>query len=247
MSIDLNCDLGESFGAYKIGNDEDVIKYVDRVNIACGFHAGDPIVMDKTVMLAKNHGVKVGAHPSYRDLVGFGRRFIDASVKEIENDIIYQIGALHAFCVKHSVKMDHVKPHGALYNYATLNFEVALAIAKGIKAFDHNLKMVVLCNSEMEKAAEKVGLNYLKEAFADRHYDQNGKLVSRKIAGSVIEDVDLIVERVKYMILEGVVETVDGKIINLKPDTICVHGDNEKALNITKKLKDLLKEINKNS
>lgn len=242
MNIDLNCDLGESFGAYKIGNDEEVIKYVDRVNIACGFHAGDPIVMDKTVSLAKKYNVKVGAHPSYRDLVGFGRRFIDASPKEIEGDVLYQIAALNGFCVKHSVKMDHVKPHGALYNYAAVNLEVALAIANAIKSFDPNLKMVVLYNSEMVKAAEKVGLSYLQEAFADRHYDEEGKLVSRRIKGSVIEDEEFIVKRVVRMIFDGVVETIDGKVINIKPDTICVHGDNEKALSITKRLSEILRE-----
>lgn len=242
MNIDLNCDLGESFGAYKIGNDEEVIKYVDRVNIACGFHAGDPIVMDKTVSLAKEYNVKIGAHPSYRDLFGFGRRFIDASPKEIEGDVLYQIAALNGFCVKHSVKMDHVKPHGALYNYAAVNLEVALAIANAIKSFDPNLKMVVLYNSEMVKAAEKVGLSYLQEAFADRHYDEEGKLVSRKIKGSVIEDEELIVKRVLRMIFDGVVETIDGKVINIKPDTICVHGDNEKALSITRRLSEILRE-----
>ncbi|MGB9730597.1 5-oxoprolinase subunit PxpA [Calditerrivibrio nitroreducens] len=242
MSIELNCDLGESFGAYKIGNDEELIKYVDRVNIACGFHAGDPIVMDKTVSLAKEYNVKVGAHPSYRDLVGFGRRFLDASTKEIENDIIYQIGALHAFCLKHSIPLDHVKPHGALYNRAAVDFDTAMAIARGIKAFDRNLKMVVLCNSEMVRAAEMVGLKYLQEAFADRHYDDDGKLVSRKYSGAVIGDLNIILTRVKRMINDGVVESINGKEVKLNPDTICVHGDNEKALEITKNLHLLMKE-----
>ncbi|ADR18296.1 5-oxoprolinase subunit PxpA [Calditerrivibrio nitroreducens] len=246
MSIDLNCDLGESFGAYKIGNDEEVIKFVDRVNIACGFHAGDPIVMDKTVSLAKDYNVKVGAHPSYRDFVGFGRRFLDASPKEIENDIIYQIGALHAFCLKHSIQLDHVKPHGALYNRAAVDFDTAMAVARGIKAFDRNLKMVVLCNSEMVRAAEMAGLTYLKEAFADRHYDDNGRLVSRKVNGAVIDDLNLILSRVKRMITDGMVESITGKVIKLNPDTICVHGDNEKALEIAKNLNLLLKEY-KNS
>lgn len=245
MSIDLNCDLGESFGAYKIGNDEEVIKFVDRVNIACGFHAGDPIVMDKTVSLAKDYNVKVGAHPSYRDFVGFGRRFLDASPKEIENDIIYQIGALHAFCLKHSIQLDHVKPHGALYNRAAVDFDTAMAVARGIKAFDRNLKMVVLCNSEMVRAAEMVGLTYLQEAFADRHYDDDGKLVSRKYSGAVIDDLNIILTRVKRMINDGVVESINGKEIKLNPDTICVHGDNKKALEITKNLSLLIKE-NKN-
>ncbi len=242
MLIDLNCDLGESFGSYKIGNDEEVIKYVDRVNIACGFHAGDPLVMDKTVMLAKRYNVKIGAHPSYRDLVGFGRRFLDASPKEIEGDVLYQIAALNGFCVKHSVRMDHVKPHGALYNYAAVNFDTALAIANAIKSFDPNLKMVVLYNSEMVKAAEEVGLSYLQEAFADRHYDEHGKLVSRKIKGAVIEDEEIIVKRVVRMVFEGVVETIEGKTLNIKPDTICVHGDNEKALSIARRLCEIFRE-----
>ncbi|MCX8084265.1 MAG: LamB/YcsF family protein [Calditerrivibrio sp.] len=243
MPVDLNCDLGESFGAYKMGNDEEVIKYVDRVNVACGFHAGDPQVMDVTVALAKEYGVKVGAHPSYRDLVGFGRRFLDATPKEVEADILYQISALAGFCAKHGVKMDHVKPHGALYNHAAIDYGTALAIAKGVKSFDPSLKMVVLFNSEMVRACEDVGLGYLQEAFADRQYDINGRLVSRKVPNAVIEDVEVIKRRVEMMIKEHVVETIDHKIIQINPDTICVHGDNENAITITKELKILIKQI----
>ncbi len=244
MKIDLNCDLGESFGAYKIGNDEEVIRYVHRVNIACGFHAGDPVVMDRTVQLAKENGVIVGAHPGYRDLAGFGRRFLAMSVHEIENEVLYQIGALAAFCAKHNVKMDHVKPHGALYNYAADNYEVARAIAKAIKDFDPSLKMIVLYNSEMEKAAEDTGLNYLREAFADRHYDAKGRLVSRSVKGSVITDIDIIKNRVRAMIMGGMLESFDGTPVKVKPDTICVHGDNAHALEVAKALKELIDNLN---
>lgn len=244
MKTDLNCDLGESFGMYKIGNDEEVIKYVHRVNIACGFHAGDPIVMDKTVQLAKENGVIVGAHPGYRDLPGFGRRFLAMSIQEIESEVLYQIGALAAFCFKHNVKMDHVKPHGALYNYAADNYDVAKAIAKAIKQFDPKIKMIVLYNSEMERAAEDVGISYLREAFADRHYDVKGRLVSRSVKGSVITNIDTIKHRVRAMITHGMVESFDGSPITLKPDTICVHGDNVHALEVAKALRELIDTLN---
>lgn len=242
MSITLNADFGESFGNYKLGNDEELIKYVDLVNIACGFHAGDPLVMDRSVEIARMYGVKVGAHPGYPDLVGFGRRRLLASPKEIEADVIYQIASLNGFCKKHGVEMYHVKPHGALYNYASINYEVAFAIAKAVKYFNDRLFLMGLAGSELIKAAKDIGLKYLSEGFADRHYDENGKLVSRDVAGAVIHDIDEIKNRVELIILSKKIKSIAGKEIDIFVDSICVHGDNPNSVGIAKELKELLKK-----
>ncbi|MCA1933539.1 MAG: LamB/YcsF family protein [Calditerrivibrio sp.] len=246
MYISLNADFGESFGIYKLGNDDELIKYVDLVNIACGFHAGDPLVMDSSVEMAKRYGVKVGAHPGYPDLVGFGRRKILASPKEVESDVIYQIASLNGFCKKYGIEMYHVKPHGALYNYASVNYDVAFAIAKAVKYFDGRLLLMGLAGSELIRAAKDIGLNYLSEGFADRHYDRNGKLVDRSVDGSVIHDIDTIKRRVESMILYRKIESIDGEEIDISLDSICVHGDNVNAINIAKSLKELLKKQYKN-
>lgn len=236
-TIDLNCDMGESFGAYKLGADDQVIKNISSTNIACGFHAGDPQIMDYTVKLAKEHGVAVGAHPGFRDLNGFGRRKIDMNPKELQNELVYQIGALQGFCQANGIKVVHVKAHGALYNMACVQKDLALAIARAIKAVDPGLIFVVFPFSEMEKAGQKEGLTTARESFADRAYNSDGMLVSRKEKGAVIHDPAVVVERVLRMVTEGKVRTSSGEDLAINPDTICVHGDNPEAIALTSQIK----------
>ncbi len=236
-SIDLNCDMGESFGVYKLGADDQVIKNISSANIACGFHAGDPQIMDFTVKLAKENGVAVGAHPGFDDLSGFGRRKIDVDLKELENDLIYQIGALQGFCKANGVKMVHVKAHGALNNMASVQKDLALTIARATKAVDPGLIFVVLPFSEMEKAGQEEGLTIARESFADRAYTSDGMLVSRKEKGAVIHDPGEVVERVLRMVTEGKVRTFSGEDLTINPDTICVHGDNPEAVALTSQIK----------
>ncbi len=243
MKIDLNCDLGESFGNYKIGMDEEVIKFISSANIACGFHASDPLVMAKTVLLAKEQGVSIGAHPGYPDLVGFGRRNMNVSPEELKAMVQYQIGALNAFCKANGVKMNHVKPHGAMYNMAAKDERLALAIAAGIAEVDDSLILLGLSGSELLKAANQVGLKCANEVFADRAYEEDGSLVARTKAGAVITNEEDVLERVIKMIKEQKVKAITGKEIEIKPDSICVHGDNPKALNFVRVIRDrLIKE-----
>ena len=243
MKIDLNCDLGESFGNYKIGMDEEVIKYISSANIACGFHASDPLVMAKTVSLAKENGVSIGAHPGYPDLVGFGRRNMNVAPEELKAMVQYQIGALNAFCKAAGVKMNHVKPHGAMYNMAAKDEKLALAIAEGIAEVDDSLILLGLSGSQLLKAAATVGLKCANEVFADRAYEEDGFLVARTKAGAVITNEEEVIERVIKMIKEHKVKAISGKEIEIKPDSICVHGDNPKALNFVKVIRErLIKE-----
>ena len=244
MKIDLNCDLGESFGNYKIGMDEEVIKFISSANIACGFHASDPLVMEKTVMLAKENGVQVGAHPGFPDLVGFGRRNMNVSPAELKAMVMYQVGALAAFCKARDIKMNHVKPHGAMYNMAAKDIKLALAIAEGIAQVDDSLILLGLSGSQLLKAAQEVGLKSAAEVFADRAYEEDGSLVARTKAGAVIADENEVIERVIKMIKLGKVQTITGKEIEIKPDSICVHGDNPKALNFVKLIRQRLTQEN---
>ncbi len=244
MKIDLNCDLGESFGNYKIGMDEEVIKFISSANIACGFHASDPLVMEKTVALAKENGVKVGAHPGFPDLAGFGRRNINVSPAELKAMVMYQVGALAAFCKAKGVKMNHVKPHGAMYNMAAKDIKLALAIAEGIAQVDDSLILLGLSGSQLLKAAQEVGLKSAAEVFADRAYEEDGSLAARTKAGAVIADENEVIERVIKMIKLGKVQTITGKEIEIKPDSICVHGDNPKALNFVKLIRQRLTQEN---
>ncbi len=241
-SIDLNCDMGESFGVYKLGLDEEIIKYISSVNIACGFHAGDPQVMNSTVRLAKAHGVWVGAHPGFNDLIGFGRRNIDISPEDLVNEIIYQIGAIKGFCHANGVELAHVKPHGALNNTASVNEQLASAIVKGIKLVDPALTFIALAGSKMEQVGTAAGLTVAREAFADRAYNADGTLVSRKEAGAVLHDRKAITERVVRMVTEGKVKTKEGKDLEINPDTICVHGDNPEAVELVKNIKRVLND-----
>lgn len=240
MKIDLNCDLGESFGNYKIGMDEEVIKFISSANIACGFHASDPLVMAKTVELAKENRVKVGAHPGFPDLVGFGRRNINVSPSELKNMVQYQIGALNAFCIANGVKMNHVKPHGAMYNMAAKDVNLATSIAEGIAEVDSSLILLGLSGSHLINAAKQVGLKTAAEVFADRAYEEDGSLVARTKPGAVITNEDEVIERVIGMIKSGCVKSITGKEIPIQPDSICVHGDNPKALNFVKMIRERL-------
>jgi UPF0271 protein len=195
------------------------------VNVACGFHASDPSTMRRTVKLAKEWNVAVGAHPSFPDRVGFGRREMSASPAEIRDDVIYQLGALLAFCKAEGVPLRHVKPHGALYNLAARDIEAATAIAAAVRSVDPSLYLVGLCGSAMVAAARETGLKFFPEAFADRGYRKDGRLVSRKEHGAVLDDPEVVAERVVRMVRDGEVTTVDGTGISIHPKTVCVHGD----------------------
>lgn len=234
MKIDLNCDLGESFGNYKIGMDEEVIKYISSANIACGFHASDPLVMEKTVALAKENGVKVGAHPGFPDLAGFGRRNMNVSPKELKAMVIYQIGALNAFCKANEIKMNHVKPHGAMYNMAAKDERLALAIAEAVAHVDDSLVLVGLSGSELLKAAKRVGIKCASEVFADRVYEDDGSLVPRTKIGAVITNEEEASDRAVQMIKFGKVKSISGKEIPITADTICIHGDTPQALHLAR-------------
>lgn len=240
--VDLNCDMGESFGAYKIGLDEEAIKHISSANIACGFHAGDPQVMAKTVDLAVTHDVALGAHPSYPDLMGFGRRKMEVSPGEIKNYLLYQIGALHAFVQARGAKLQHVKPHGALYNTAAVDKKIARAIAEAVYSFDRELILLVLAHSEMEKAAEEVGLKFAREIFADRHYNSDGTLVPRSHPESVIKDSDQAAQRLVEIITTGRIKALDGSSFPVEADSVCVHGDTPGAIQHMVNLRKALKE-----
>ncbi len=244
MIMDLNCDMGESFGTYELGYDELAMPYVTSINVACGFHASDPDNMAKTVLLAKKHGVAVGAHPGYPDLVGFGRRSMALTPEEVKNAVIYQIGALDAFCKAAGVRLQHVKVHGALYNNAEKDLTVATAIAKAIKAVDPSLYMLCLANSQMGVAAKQEGVPFVEEAFADRAYTEEGSLVSRKVEGSVIHDINEVVTRVVRMVTEKTVVAITGKVIPIQAQTICVHGDTPGAVDMVKAIRAALEKEN---
>ena len=236
--IDLNSDLGESFGAYKIGSDADVIPLISSANVACGFHAGDPSVMAKTAALCKSSCCALGAHPGYPDLVGFGRRNMAVSPADVKAMTAYQIGALDAFCKASGIKMQHVKPHGAMYNMAAKDAALAKAICEAICEYDKDLILMGLANSEMITQAKAMGLKAAAEVFADRAYEEDGTLVARTKPGSMIEDEDEAVSRVIRMIKEGKVTAITGKDIDITADSVCVHGDGPKALAFVEKLRN---------
>ena len=238
--IDLNCDLGESFGAYKIGKDEDIIPLITSANVACGAHAGDPDVMAKSADLCKSCGISMGAHPGFFDLMGFGRRNMAVSPAEAKNLIIYQVGALDAFAKSRGISLSHVKPHGALYNMAAKDERLAMAIAEGIYSYNPKLILLGLSGSEMLRAAEKIGLPYAGEVFADRAYEDDGTLVARSKPGAMIKDEEEAVSRVIRMIKEHRVTSISGKDVEISPDSVCVHGDSEKALLFVRKIREAL-------
>ena len=238
--IDNNSDLGESFGAYKKGSDAEVLQFVSSANIACGFHASDPLTMRKAVAMAKAAGVSVGAHPGFPDLVGFGRREMKVSLEELKAMVIYQVGALQAVCKAEGLPLRHVKPHGAMYNMAAKDEKMALAIAEAVAAVDGSLILVGLSGSLMKGAAEAKGLRFSAEVFADRAYEDDGSLVSRSKPGAMIGDEDLAVRRMVKLLRQGTIESINGRSISLQADTICVHGDGPKALAFAKKLRETL-------
>lgn len=242
LKVDLNSDLGESFGAYKIGNDEEVLKYVSSVNIACGLHAGDPFVMHKTVKLALQNNVAIGAHPGLMDLNGFGRRKIDIKPMEAYDLVAYQVGALQAFVKAEGGKMQHVKPHGALYNMAAKDALLSEAIANAIYDINPELILFGLAGSHLIKAGDKVGLTTANEVFADRTYQNDGSLTPRSLPNAMITDDAKSIEQVLHMIKEHSVCTVDGKEIPVKADTVCIHGDSLKALDFAKKITSALSD-----
>lgn len=241
--IDLNCDMGESFGAYKLGMDDAVIPYISSANIACAWHAGDPSVMNHTVAIAVEHGVGVGAHPGYPDLLGFGRRNMDCTMEELRNYVIYQVGALQAFCSAHGTRLQHVKPHGALYLTAVENEDVARAVAEAIVRVNPDLLYVALAGAKgelMTRIGQEVGLKVVYEAFPDRAYSAEGTLVSRRQPGAVIKDPRAVSERALRMVKEGAVIAVDGTTIPLEVQTLCVHGDNPKAVDLVRSIRETL-------
>lgn len=235
--VDLNCDLGESFGAYTMGMDEAVIPHVTSVNVACGYHAGDPLTMEKTVALAARYGVAVGAHPGFPDLLGFGRRPMTVTPAEAGAYVKYQMGALMAFAKGQGLKLQHVKPHGALYNMAARDKQLARAIAEAIASVDSGIYLMGLAGSVMLSEAEKAGLPVISEVFADRAYNDDGSLVNRKLPGAVIHDADEAAARAVKMARDNKVVSINGKTIDIRADSICVHGDNEAAIELVKKIR----------
>jgi UPF0271 protein len=225
MRIDLNADVGESFGAYTIGDDVGLMASITSANIAAGFHGGDPSVLRATIRLAKSHGVAVGAHPGFPDLVGFGRRELDVSAESAEDFILYQIAAVAGVAAAEGVPLRHVKAHGALYNRAATDPGLAAALARAVAAFDASLTVFVPPHSQMAATAHALGLRVAIECFADRGYLADGRLVPRQAAGAVMTDPEVVVPRAVRLIREGVVVAVDGEELRLEADTLCVHGD----------------------
>ena len=229
-SVDLNCDLGESFGRYTLGLDDQVIPLISSANIACGYHASDPVIMEKTVKMAKEHQVSIGAHTGFPDLMGFGRRNMAISPAEAKAYTLYQISALGGMCQANGMRLQHVKPHGALYNMAAKDYALSLAICEAIRDYDPEIIVMGLSGSEMIRAAKDCGLKAASEVFADRGYEEDGTLVNRRKEGAMITDEDEAIARVIRMVKEGVVTAVTGKDIPIQADSVCVHGDGEKAL-----------------
>lgn len=236
--VDLNADLGESFGAYTIGMDSEVLKYITSANVACGFHAGDPVIMAKTVALAKQQGTAIGAHPGYPDLVGFGRRNMKVSPAEAKAYIQYQVGALMAF----AGKLQHVKPHGAFYNMAAVDEKLAIAICEGIAEVDDSIILLGLAGSKHISAAKQVGIRVASEVFADRGYMEDGTLVPRGMPGAMIHDRQAAIDRTVRMVKEGTVVTSTGKTIEIAADSVCVHGDNPDAIGFVRDIRSALEQ-----
>ena len=242
MQIDLNGDVGESFGAYEIGHDAALIPVLTSANVACGFHAGDPGVMRATVALAREHGTAVGAHPGFPDLAGFGRREMKATAREVEDFVAYQIGALAGIAAAQSVRLRHVKPHGALYNMAARDEVLADAIARATASVDRSLVLFGLPGSKSLDAARRRGLRTVSEAFADRAYRADGSLVPRGEPGAVIDDADAVVQRAVSIACDRIVVAADGTRVRLDVETICVHGDTPGAAVLASRIRQALSD-----
>ncbi len=234
--IDFNCDLGESFGTYKLGLDEQLMPYISSANIACGFHAGDPVWIGRTVSLAEEAGVAIGAHPGFPDLMGFGRREIQVAPEELKSYIIYQVGALQAFTGKK--RLQHVKPHGALYNMGAVNGKIARAVAEAVREVDADLILVGLAGSAWIEAGRQAGLKVASEVFADRALNPDGTLVPRSQPGAVIRDTAKVVAASLKMVTEGKAIAINGQEIPIRADTICLHGDTEGAVELARNLRE---------
>jgi len=238
--VDLNCDLGESFGAYSMGMDKEILPFVTSANIACGFHGGDPGVMRKTVQLALENKVAIGAHPGLPDLIGFGRRNMDITAQEAYDMVVYQIGALEGFVKAAGGKMKHVKPHGALYNMAAKKQELAEAIAEAVYKVNPELILFGLSGSELVRAGEKLGLQTAHEVFADRTYQADGSLTPRKQPDALITSQEQAVAQVIRMVKEGIVLSQQGQEVAIKADTVCLHGDGAHALMFARQIREFL-------
>ncbi len=230
LKVDLNCDMGESFGVYQMGNDEEIMKFITSANIACGFHAGDPTTMRKTVQLALENNVGIGAHPGLQDLVGFGRRNIQLSPREAYDIVIYQIGALSGFVQAEGGKMQHVKAHGALYNMAVTDARLSEAIAEAVYDINPELILFGLSGSELVMAGDKIGLRTANEVFSDRTYQADGSLTPRSQSNALITETAIALEQVILMVKEQKVMSTENQPIHIKADTICIHGDGIHAL-----------------
>ena len=240
--VDLNSDLGESFGRYTLGMDDKIIPLITSANVACGYHASDPVVMEKTIALAKEAGIRVGAHPGFPDLMGFGRRNMNVSPAEAKAYTLYQLGALDGFCRAAGVKLQHVKPHGAFYNMAAKDYKLSVAICEAIKNFDKDLIVLALSGGELAKAAKDMGLRTALEVFADRGYEEDGTLVDRRKEGAMITDEQEAIDRVIRMVKEKKVTAVTGRDISIQADSVCVHGDGVKALAFVEKIRAALQK-----
>ncbi|MGQ9530080.1 MAG: LamB/YcsF family protein [Candidatus Bathycorpusculaceae bacterium] len=244
LKIDINCDLGESYGAFKVGNDEQIMPHITSANIACGFHAGDPMTMAQTINLAKKYGVALGAHPGYPDLLGFGRREMRLTSEEVKNYTIYQVSALQGFAKAAGLPLQHVKPHGALYNTAVEDEETSRGVVKAVNALDQNLIIFAPPKSALAKVAAEAGLRVAYEFFADRAYNPDGSLLSRKKPNSIITEPQIVLKRTLKAVREGKVLAINGETINLgKVHTICVHGDTPTAIKLTETLKNELVKL----
>lgn len=243
-TVDINCDMGESFGSYKLGRDEEILDYVTSANIACGFHAGDPSTMKRTVQMALEKNVGIGAHPGVQDLVGFGRREINLSPEEAYDIVVYQIGALYAFVKSEGGKIQHVKPHGALFNMAAKDAQLAEAIAEAVYKVDPEMILFGLAGSELVKAGKKIGLRTANEVFSDRTYQQDGSLTSRREKNALITDHTIAVQQVIRMVKEGKVQSLQGVDVAIQADTICIHGDGINALDFAKYITKSLEDAN---
>ncbi|WP_019550561.1 LamB/YcsF family protein [Thermus scotoductus] len=242
MFVDLNVDAGESYGTFTYGHDREIFPLVTSVNLACGFHGGSPTRIREAVALAKAHGVAVGAHPGFPDLVGFGRRDMALSPEEVYADVLYQIGALYAFLKTEGLSLHHVKPHGALYLRACRDRETARAIAEAVKAFDPEVPLVVLPGTVYEEEARRTGLRVVLEAFPERAYLRNGQLAPRSLPGSWISDPKEAARRALRMVLERKVEALDGGEVEVKAETLCIHGDNPNAPEVALAVRRALEE-----
>lgn len=234
--IDLNCDLGEGFGQYEVADDNKILDYITTANVACGWHAGDPMIMDRIVRLAKQKNVAIGAHPGYPDLMGFGRRAMNLSTDEIKNYVKYQIGALMAFTRTYDVPLVHVDLHGALGNLCQHDYAASKAVCEAVKEIDKNIAIQYCVGAAILEVAEDMGLKTRTEIISDRGYMEDLSLAPRNMAGAVIHDEEEVLSRCIRMIKEGTVTTLSGKVINIQADSLCVHGDSPQALNFLEKM-----------